>query len=154
MTSKDIDSVMREGRTFSPPQQFADNTVLGKADFDALYAQAEADHAGFWGDLARSEIDWHSPFSRALDDSNAPFFKWFVGGTLNVSYNCIDRHLADNADKIALLWENDAGDKVRRISFQQLHDDVCRFANALKALGVGKGDRVVIYMPMVPEAVV
>ena len=154
MTSNSIESVLHESRTFDPPERFVNNAVLGKADFDALYAKAEADHAGFWGDLARTEIDWHTDFSQALDDSDAPFFKWFVGGKLNVSYNCIDRHLVDNADKLAYIWENDAGDETRRITFQELHDDVCRFANALKAQGVTKGDRVVIYMPMVPEAVV
>ncbi|MDT0618133.1 acetate--CoA ligase [Salinisphaera sp. P385] len=153
MASNQIESVLKENRTFAPPQKFIDNSVLSQADFDALNARAEEDHAGFWGELARAEIDWQQDFGQALDDSDAPFFKWFVGGKLNVSHNCIDRHLADKADKLAFIWENDAGDEVRRITFQEFHDEVCRFANGLKALGVGKGDRVVIYMPMVPEAV-
>ena len=154
MASKDIESVMQEDRTFDPPRAFAENTVMSQAEFDALYEKAESDHAGFWGDLARAEIDWKEDFSQALDDSNPPFFKWFTDGKLNVSHNCIDRHLAGRADHAALIWENDAGDRTRRVTFQQLHDDVCRLANTLKAQGIGKGDRVVIYMPMVPEAVV
>jgi len=119
----------------------------------SLQQQAEDDYEGFWADQARQHLDWHTPFTKTLDDSQAPLFKWFTDGAMNVSYNCIDRHLEKNAAKTAIIFEGEAGD-TRHISYQQLHDDVCQFANALKAKGINKGDRVVIYMPMVPEAVI
>ena len=107
----------------------------------------------FWADQARQYIDWNKPFSKVLDESKAPHYKWFEDGILNVSYNCIDRHLADKADKPAIIFEGEQGD-VSQISYRQLHDDVCRFANGLKNLGISKGDRVVIYMPMTAQAVI
>ncbi len=153
MSGIEINSVLTENRLFEPSAEFTAKARLKADDLKALHQQAEEDYEGFWADQARQHIDWHTPFTTTLDDSQAPYFKWFTDGTMNVSYNCIDRHLANNANKTAIIFEGEAGD-TQHISYQQLHDDVCQFANALKAKGINKGDRVVIYMPMVPEAVV
>jgi acetyl-CoA synthetase len=151
--SENIESVLHENRVFEPPAEFAAQARVKAADLEAMYRRAEEDHAGFWADLAREELDWKEPFTVALDDSNAPFFKWFPDGKINVSYNCLDRHLAERGDKTAIIFEGEPGD-VRKISYKELHREVCEFANGLKAQGIQKGDRVVIYMPMIPEAVV
>ncbi|MDC7714009.1 acetate--CoA ligase [Vogesella sp. LYT5W] len=149
-----IESVLKETRSFPPSDAFrAKATLSGMEAYNAQAALAEADYAGFWGNLARELLTWSKPFTTVLDDSNAPFFKWFADGELNVSYNCIDRHLATKANKTAIIFEADDG-KVENISYQQLHERVSRFANGLKSLGVAKGDRVVVYMPMVADAVV
>jgi len=153
VSDEDIKSGLIENRLFKPSAEFTAKARLKPDDLKALHQHAEDDYEGFWADQARQHIDWHTPFTKTLDDSRAPHFKWFTDGTLNVSYNCIDRHLAKSADKTAIIFEGEAGD-TRHISYQQLHDDVCQFANALKAKGIKKGDRVVIYMPMVPEAVI
>ena len=153
MSDNNIDSVLIEERQFPPSKEFADNAVIKKADFDALYKAAEDDYEGFWADQARDMLDWHTPFTEVLDDSNAPHFKWFADGKLNVTYNCIDRHLADKADKTAIIFEGEKGD-TRHITYQQLSNEVNQFANALKEKGIKSGDRVVIYMPMTPEAVI
>jgi acetyl-CoA synthetase len=149
----DIESVLTENRLFEPSAEFTANARIKADDLKALQQQAEDDYEGFWADQAKQLIDWKTPFTQTLDDSNAPHFKWFTDGTMNVSYNCIDRHLEENANKTAIIFEGEAGD-THLISYQRLHDDVCHFANAMKAKGIKKGDRVVIYMPMVPEAVV
>ncbi|MFA5170332.1 MAG: acetate--CoA ligase [Sulfuriferula sp.] len=149
-----IESVLHENRSFPPSSEFqAQANVSGLAAYQSLTAQAATDYEGYWADLARQHISWETPFTHILDESNAPFYRWFDDGYLNVSYNCIDRHLPTKADKTALIFEADDG-KVTRISYQQLHDRVCAFANALIAQGVTKGDRVVIYMPMSAEAVI
>ncbi len=149
-----IESVLHESRVFPPSAAFkAAANVSGIEAYRALCAEAEADYGGFWAKQARSLIDWHKPFTRSLDESNAPFFKWFEDGELNVSYNCLDRHLATRGDKTAIIFEGDRGD-VTKVSYRELHARVCRFANALKAEGVTKGDRVVVYLPMSIEAVV
>ena len=153
MSDNNIDSVLIEERQFPPSSEFADNAVINQAKFDALYKSAEDDYEGFWADQARDMLDWHTPFTEILDDSNAPHFKWFADGKLNVTVNCIDRHLADKADKTAIIFEGEKGD-TRHISYQQLSNEVNQFANALKAQGIKSGDRVVIYMPMTPEAVI
>ena len=153
MSGIEINSVLSENRLFKPAAEFTAKARLKPDDLKALHQQATDDYEGFWADQARQHIDWHTPFTQTLDDSNAPHFKWFSDGKMNVSYNCIDRHLEKHADKTAIIFEGEPGD-TRHISYQQLHDDVCQFANALKARGVNKGDRVVIYMPMVPEAVI
>ena len=153
MSSNDINSVLIENRRFDPPSDFVSKARIKAADLDALKQQAEQDHEGFWEGQAREYIDWNTPFSKVLNESRAPHYQWFEDGILNVSYNCIDRHLAEKADKTAIIFEGEQGD-VTHISYQQLHDDVCRFANGLKSLGIGKGDRVVIYMPMTAEAVI
>jgi acetyl-CoA synthetase len=151
--SNNIESVLKEDRVFEPPTAFVEQATLKPADVDALYTAAADDHQGFWADQAREHITWHTPFEQVLDDSDAPFFKWFADGQLNVSYNCLDRHLESRGDKIAIIFEGDDGG-VEHISYRELHARVCRFANALKTQGLGKGDRVVIYLPNVPQAAV
>jgi acetyl-CoA synthetase len=153
VSTEDIKSGLIENRLFQPSAEFTAKARIKPDDLKALQKQADEDYEGFWAEQARKYMDWHKPFTQILDDSNAPHFKWFADGEMNVSYNCIDRHLASKADKTAIIFEGEPGD-VHHISYQQLHDDVCQFANALKAKGVTKGDRVVIYMPMVPEAVI
>jgi acetyl-CoA synthetase len=149
-----IESILSETRVFPPPETFsAQANVSGMDGYLALCAKAEQDYPGFWANLAREHISWHKPFTQVLDESRAPFYRWFYDGELNVSYNCLDRHLATQANKTALIFEADDG-KVTKVSYQDLHQRVCRFANALKSLQVQKGDRVVIYMPMSIEAVV
>jgi len=153
MSDHNIDSVLIEERQFPPSAEFAKNAVINQAKFDALYKAAADDYEGFWADQARAMLDWQTPFTETLDDSNAPHFKWFADGKLNVTHNCIDRHLADKANKTAIIFEGEKGD-TRHITYQQLSDEVNQFANALKAQGIKCGDRVVIYMPMTPEAVI
>jgi acetyl-CoA synthetase len=153
MSANTIESSLHEDRIFDPASEFTAKARVQAADLEAMYAKAEADHTGFWADLARDEIVWKKPFTVALDESKAPHYRWFTDGLLNVSYNCIDRHLADKADQTAIIFEGEPGD-TRHISFKELHAEVCRFANGLKAQGVAKGDRVVIYMPMIAEAVI
>jgi acetyl-CoA synthetase len=115
--------------------------------------RAAADHAGFWADLARRELSWRKPFTVTLDDKHAPHYGWFTDGVLNVSYNCLDVHLPQHGDRVAIRFEGEPGD-TRNLTYRELHGEVCRFANALKAQGIRKGDRVVIYLPMIPEAVI
>ena len=150
----EIESVLRETRQFPPPADFAKAAnVPGRAAYDALVAEADADPDAFWRSRAQNEIAWMKPFSVVHDGSAAPRHKWFPDGTLNVSANCLDRHLAARADQPAILFESDEGDG-ETITYRDLHSRVCKFANALKAMGVGRGDRVVVYMPMRTEAVV
>ncbi len=153
MSDKTIESILREERVFPPNDQFAAAARLQAADVDALYTEAAADHEAFWARLAREEIDWETPFTEVLDTSNAPNFRWFTDGRLNVSANCLDVHLAERGEQAAIIFEGEGGDQ-RRLTYRQLTDEVSRFANALKARGISAGDRVVIYLPMVPEAVV
>jgi acetyl-CoA synthetase len=150
-----IESVLVENRVFPPPESFVRNaTISGMAQYQALCDEAERDHAGFWARLAREQIQWHKPFTRTLDDSDAPFFKWFEDGELNVSYNCLDRHLGTPVEnKTAIIFEADDG-TVTSITYKALHKRVCQFANGLKSLGYRKGERAIIYMPMSIEAVV
>ncbi len=151
--SESLESVLHETRLFAPPATFSAQARLNDERLQALHQRFAADFEGTWADLARAEIDWHTPFTRSLNADNAPFFKWFEDGQLNVSYNCLDRHLAQRGDKIAIRFEGDKGD-TREISYRQLHAEVCQLANGLKSLGLNTGDRVVIYMPMITEAVV
>jgi len=145
-----MDSLLREQRTFPPPAAFAARAhVPSLADYDALCRHADADPQGFWAEQARA-LDWRTPWTQVLDDSRAPFVRWFVGGTLNLAANCLDRHLAARGDKCALLWEGEPGD-TRALSYRELHAEVCRAANALASLGVRAGDRVAVYLPMIPE---
>jgi len=153
-TSSGIESVLQESRTFPPSAAFvAQANVSGMAVYEAMCKEAERDFEGFWARLAREYLAWHKPFTKTLDQSNAPFFKWFHDGELNASYNCLDRHLATQPDKTAIIFEADNGD-VSRITYKALYHRVCQFANALKANGIRAGDRVIIYMPMSIEAVV
>jgi acetyl-CoA synthetase len=149
-----IESVLTETRIFPPSADFERQAnVSGMDAYRKLCAEAEKDFEGFWARLAREELLWSKPFSRVLDDANAPFFKWFSDGELNVSYNCLDRHLKTQPDKTAIIFEADDG-KVTRISYKELYHEVCRFANALRAQGIRTADRVIIYMPMSIQAVV
>ena len=151
---ENIQSTLHEDRLFPPPAEFTRKArIKSREELDTLRSRAEADHEGFWAGLAREELDWHTPFSTALDESKAPHYQWFNDGELNVSVNCLDRHLAERGSKTAIVFEGEQGD-TRHISYSQLHRDVCQFANGLKSLGVGLGDRVILYMPMTPEAVV
>ena len=151
--SQNIESVLHEQRVFEPPVAFARNASVQGADLERLRREAREDPLGYWGSLAREHIHWQKPFTQVLDDSSAPNYRWFTDGELNVSVNCLDRHLAERADKTAIIFEGEAGD-VRKLTYAQLHAEVSRCANGLRALGVESGDRVVIYMPLVPEAVV
>jgi acetyl-CoA synthetase len=141
-----IANLSTEERSFPPPTGFA-------ADANAqpsIYDEAEADWLGFWESQARQRITWFDEPTVILDDSQAPFFKWFADGTLNVSFNCLDRHLETNGDKIAYHWIGEPGD-TRTFTYRQLYEEVNRFANALSSLGVQRGDRVAIYLGMIPE---
>jgi acetyl-CoA synthetase len=133
-----IESVLHETRVFPPSPAFQTQAnVSGMVARQALVARAEADYEGFWADMARANISWKKDFSKILDESNAPFYKWFHDGELNVSYNCLDRHLPEKADKTALIFEADDG-AVTRVTYQALYNQVCVFANGLKSRGVQK----------------
>ena len=150
MSDSTIDSLLHEERRFDPPADFAANRIAGPE----LYEQAAVDRLGFWADQSRQLLSWHKPFTEVLDWSNPPFAKWFADGQINVAYNCLDRHVeAGNGDRIALHFEGEPGDQ-RDISYAELTTEVRRAANLLTSIGVGHGDRVIIYMPMIPEAVI
>ena len=150
-----IESVLHERRIFPPSAKAtADAAISGMDAYKALTSEAERDYEGFWARLARETLSWHKPFTTVLDESNPPFYKWFEDGEINASYNCIDRHVeAGHGAKNAIIFEADDGTVVN-VTYQDLLQRVCRFANALKKRGVKKGDRVVIYMPMSVEGVV
>ena len=153
MANENIESILQEERQFPPSADFTAKARIKPDQLEKLYQQANTDYEGFWANLAREEISWQTPFNATLDSSKAPHFKWFHNGTLNVSYNCLDRHLAAKGDKTAIIFEGEQGD-VEHISYKELHKRVSQFANGLKAQGIKKGDRVVIYLPMVPEAAI
>ena len=150
-----IESVLRENRVFAPSASATAGAAISGMDaYRALVAEAERDYEGFWAKLARETLAWHKPFTKVLDESNAPFYTWFEDGELNASYNCLDRHVeAGNGARTAIIFEADDG-TVTPVSYAELLARVNRFANALKRRGVKKGDRVVIYMPMSIEGVV
>ncbi len=150
-----IQSVMHESRIFPPPEAFSKKAAIPSMEaYDALTKQAADDYEGFWAKLAREHISWHKPFTRVLNEDNAPFYKWFEDGELNVSYNCLDRQVeAGHGDKVAISFEADNG-QVTKVTYKELLARVCQLANALKAKGVQKGDRVVIYLPMTVDGVV
>jgi len=149
-----IVSVMTENRIFEPSAATVRHAAIGSmAEYHALCDAAGKDYEGFWANLARELLDWKKPFTKVLDESGAPLYKWFSDGELNVSYNCLDRHLDKRGDQTAIIFEADDG-SVTKVTFRELHRRVCQFANALKSLGLNLGDRVVIYLPMSVEAVV
>ncbi len=149
-TNDTIDALMAENRKFPPSEEFKANSLVTGT---FLYDEAAEDDEGFWAKQAAELLDWAEPWHTTLD-WQIPNARWFDGGTLNVAYNCLDRHvLAGRGDKVAIHWEGEPGD-TRTITYQELLDEVCRFANVLTSLGVAKGDRVNIYLPMIPEAVV
>ncbi len=146
----DIESLLSEKRVFPPAAEFSARAqVKSMAEYEALYARAAADLEGFWAEEAR-RLDWMQPFSQVLDESKAPFVRWFADGKLNLAANCLDRHLGTRGDKPALVWIGEPGDR-RTLTYKELHAEVCRAANALGALGIKAGDRVAIYLPMIPE---
>jgi acetyl-CoA synthetase len=150
MSSTSIDSLLHESRRFAPEPAF---TAQANATA-ALYDEARADRLGFWARQARDLISWHTPFTETLDWSNPPFARWFHDGRINVAYNCLDRHVeAGNGDRVALYFEGEPGD-TRAITYAELTAEVKRAANMLASLGIGQGDRVALYMPMIPEAVI
>jgi acetyl-CoA synthetase len=149
-----IESVLKETRKFPPPAEFAAGAhIKSLADYDRLWQRGKDDPDGFWAEQAARKLHWFKKWDRVLD-WQPPHAKWFVGGTTNASYNCLDRHLTGpRKNKAAIIWEGEPGD-TRVLTFHQLHRETCQFANCLKKLGVRKGDRVTIYMPMIPEAAV
>ncbi|MGB7299298.1 MAG: acetate--CoA ligase [Burkholderiaceae bacterium] len=153
--SAEIESVLHEERLFAPDPAFVSQaTISGMDQYQAMCAEAEKDHAGFWAGLARENLIWHKPFTKSLNDSDAPFFKWFEDGELNVSANCLDRHLGTPVEnKTAIIFEADDG-TVSTVTYKELHARVCRYANGLKSLGHEAGERAIIYLPMSIEAVV
>ena len=153
MSQENIESALQENRQFPPPAEFAARAQLRAGELAELRRHATDDHVGFWAELARKSLHWHRPFTVALDDSMAPTYRWFPDGELNVAWNCLDAHLEARGVKPAIIFEGEAGE-IRTLTYRDLHAEVCRFANSLKSLGIGRGDRVVIYMPMVPEAVI
>jgi acetyl-CoA synthetase len=153
--SSTIESVSQESRVFPPSADTIKKaTISGMAAYEALCKEADQDYAGFWARLAREHVTWKQPFTQTLDESAAPFFKWFADGKLNVSYNCLDRNVeAGQGDKIAIIFEADDG-KVSQVTYRELLSRTAKFANALHAQGIKKSDRVIIYMPMSIEGVV
>lgn len=152
--SSTIDSILVEDRIFPPSRAAVEGAaVSGMENYKALCDEAERDPDGFWGRLANEHLQWRKPFTKILDESQAPFYTWFEDGELNVSENCLDVHLENgNADKNAIIFEADDG-TVENITYRQLHARVCRIANGIKSLGYGKGDRAIIYLPMSIEAI-
>ena len=144
-----LEELLHQDR-FAPPARFLAGE---RANDESLQAQAERDSEEFWAEHAR-RLRWDKPFTTVLDESNPPFYKWFSDGKLNVSYNCLDRHIeAGRGNRVAFHWAGEQGDE-RAVTYSDLHRDVQRLANGLKDLGVGKGDVVGIYLPMIPEVVV
>ncbi len=150
MTDDTLSNLSREDRRFEPPAELAENANVKEEAYD----RAASDREAFWAEQAE-RLDWGQKWDRVLDWDNPPFAKWFTGGTINAAYNCVDRHVeAGRGDKVALHWVGEPEDDTRDITYAELKDEVCQAANALTELGVTKGDRVAIYMPMIPETVV
>jgi acetyl-CoA synthetase len=148
-----IENVLHENRHFPPPREFAQKSRISKeADYQRMFRESIEDPDRFWGRVA-GELPWIEPFTKVLDWSGAPVAKWFVGGKINASAVCLDQHLARRGQKRAIVWEGEPGD-TRTLTYAELHLEVCRFASALKQRGLEKGDRVAIYMPMIPEAAI
>lgn len=146
---------MSEQTSYPVPNDFQSKSLLNKAQYDEMYQHSIESPEDFWSEQAKSLLSWYKPWDTTLDWSYAKddlHIKWFEGGKLNVSYNCIDRHLEQRADQVAIIWEGDDPDTDKKITYRQLHTEVSKLANVLKQRGVKKGDRVCIYMPMIPEA--
>ena len=140
-----IEALLQEDRSFPPPDSFKKQANIQDPD---IYRKANSDPEAFWEGFAR-ELDWFQEWDQVLD-WKPPYAKWFLGGKLNISYNCIDRHLTSaRRNKAAFIWEGEPGDR-KVYTYKDLHREVCQFANALKSLGVKKGDRVTLYLPMIP----
>ena len=154
MSQVTIESILQEKRLFHPPAEFSQKAhIKSQEEYDHLYNKASSDPQQFWAELAQQELHWFQNWDKVLD-WQPPFAKWFVNGKINISYNCLDRHLTTwRKNKAALIWEGEPGDS-RTLTYAQLHREVCQFANVLKQKGIQKGDRVGIYMPMIPEAAI
>jgi acetyl-CoA synthetase len=152
--SSPIESILKESRRFAPPTGFAAKAhIKSMAEYDRLWQRGKDDPEGFWAEQAERKLHWFRKWNRVLD-WKPPHSRWFIGGTTNACYNCLDRHLdGPRKNKAALIWEGEPGDS-RVLTYHQLHRETCKFANCLKKLGIQKGDRVTIYMPMIPEAAV
>ena len=147
-----INNILEEKRIFPPSKEFSEKSNISSQELLSLKKQASDNPTKFWGAFAKSELDWFEPFQTVLDRDNAPFFKWFKEGKLNITYNCLDRHIIRGlGEKTALIWEGEPGDS-KKYTYEELLKEVCKAANALKEIGVKKGDLVCIYMPMIPEA--
>ena len=152
MAKKEIISMMEETRVFEPSDEIKKKAYIKSLDeYRALYKKSIDDPEGFWGEQA-NQLDWYKKWDKVQEwDFNKPEIKWFSGGKLNVSYNCLDRHLSTKGNKAALIWQGEPLEENKVYTYQQLHYHVCKFANVLKKHGVKKGDRVSIYLPMIPE---
>ena len=153
MSEKTIESILKENRQFPPSESFSNNANIKKHELDELRRHAEKDYEGYWAKLAQDNLHWFKDFSTVLDDKKAPNYQWFADGEINVSYNCLDLNTQKSPNKIAIIFESENGE-TKNITYQELLDEVCRFSNGLLDLGVKPLDRVIIYMPMVPEAVI
>ncbi|OYW22614.1 MAG: acetyl-coenzyme A synthetase, partial [Planctomycetales bacterium 12-60-4] len=149
--SEAIHSSLQETRQFPPSAEFVEQAnVSGEDQFQKMWQRAKDDPAGFWGELAEENLVWSKKFDKVLE-GQMPETKWFTGGKLNASVNCVDKHITSwRKNKAAIIWEGEPGDS-RVLTYNDLHREVCKFANALKRLGVQTGDRVTLYMPMIPE---
>ena len=152
MVEENITSVLVEKRTFSPHNDFIKYANLNKSEYERLVLKAKTDFEGFWAELAEKNVFWFKKWEKVLE-WNEPFAKWFVGGKTNISYNCLDRHLKKRPDKTALIWIGENGEK-RNLTYKELFIEVCKFSNALLKLGVKENDRIIIYMPLIPEAII
>ncbi len=152
MEKKVIDSLLKVEEVYEPPEEIKEKAWVKD---ESIYEKAEKDYISFWDEIAKTEVEWFEPYDKVLDDSNPPFYRWFIGGKINITYNCLDRHVNSwRKNKVAIIWQGEPENEVRVITYYELYRRVCRFANALKDLGIKKGDRVTIYMGMVPELAV
>ena len=148
---------MSEVKTYPVPADFAAQANITADQYEEMYKRSVEDPAGFWGEQAEQYLTWFKKWDSVLDwsfDKEDLHINWFKGGKLNVSYNCLDRHLESRGDQVAIIWEGDDPNEDRKITYKELHEEVCKFANVLKDRGVKKGDRVSLYLPMIPEAAV
>jgi len=146
---------MSESKTYPVPAEFAQNAWIDAAKYEAMYKRSVDDPDGFWAEQAEEFVTWFKKWDKVMDvDYHKANIRWFDGAKLNVSYNCLDRHLESRGDQVAIIWEGDDPKVDKKITYRELHEEVCKFANALKGLGIEKGDRVCIYMPMIPEVAV
>ena len=152
MTDENITSVLEEKRRFNPPVDFVKQANLNNSEYERLVLKAKSDFEGFWAELAEKNISWFKTWDKVLE-WNEPFAKWFIGGKTNISYNCLDRHLNDKAAKTALIWIGE-NDERKEVTYKELHSEVCKFSNVLISQGLKELDRVVIYMPLILEAVI
>ena len=154
MADEHLETILQESRSFPPPEPFRKKAHISSlADYQSKYSRSIDDPEGFWASVAE-ELHWYKKWDKVIDDSEAPFYKWFVGGKTNISENCLDRHLKSaTRNKAALIWEGEPGDE-RVLTYWDLWREVNKFAHALKKLGIQRGDRVTIYLPMIPELVI